>query len=84
MLLSLLSSRSGLPSSIFLKVEDDTAIGSTDAFLSSRLKYTRDQNGQEICLLDAGDGQEVGVMMGWERGLSNPASCFLKFNAEAC
>lgn len=46
-------------------------MGSTEVFLSSRLKYTRDENGQEICLLDAGHGQEVGVMMGWERDLSD-------------
>lgn len=71
LLLTLLSSRSQIPSSIFLKAEDDTAMGSTEAFLSSRLKYTRDEQGQEICLLDAGHGQEVGVMMGWERDLSD-------------
>jgi protein arginine N-methyltransferase 2 len=84
MLLALLSSRSELPSSIFLKAEDDTAMGSTDAFLSSRLKYTRDKNGQEICLLEADGDQEVGVMMGWERGLSNSACRFHTPDTKAC
>ncbi|KAH8988028.1 S-adenosyl-L-methionine-dependent methyltransferase [Lactarius akahatsu] len=44
------------------------ALGSTDNFLSSRLRYTSDEHGQEICLLQSGD-TEIGVMMGWERGI---------------
>jgi len=54
---------------MFLTAEDDTATGSTEAFLSSKLHYTRDGHGQEICLLREGD-KKVGVMMGWERGIS--------------
>jgi protein arginine N-methyltransferase 2 len=45
---------------------DDSAAASTDAFLSSKLKFTTDNQGQEICLLKLDDGTEVGVMMGWE------------------
>jgi type IV protein arginine methyltransferase len=72
MLLTLLSSRSETPASLLLKSEDISAKGSTDAFLASRLKYIRDERGQDICLLDAEeDGQKVGVMMGWERGISD-------------
>ena len=69
LLLDLIASKPSLPASIFLKVEDDTATGSTEAFLSSKLHYTRDKHGQEICLLREG-GKEVGVMMGWERDIS--------------
>src|SRR6266702_1345214 len=54
---------------LVLREEDDTALGSTDKFLSSRLRYTIDEHGQEICLLQSGD-TEIGVMMGWERGIS--------------
>ena len=70
LLLDLISSRPSLPASIFLKAEDDTATGSTDAFLSSKLHYTRDNHGQQICLLREGD-KEVGVMMGWDRDISD-------------
>jgi len=70
LLLDLISSKPSLPASIFLKAEDDTATGSTDAFLSSKLHYTRDDHGQHICLLREGD-KEVGVMMGWERDISD-------------
>lgn len=69
LLLDLISSGSSLPASIVLKAEDNTAAGSTEAFLSSKLHYTRDQHGQEICLLREGD-KEIGVMMGWEREIS--------------
>lgn len=69
LLLDLIASKPSLPASMFLKVEDDTATGSTEAFLSSKLHYTRDKHGQEICLLREG-GKEVGVMMGWERDIS--------------
>ncbi|KAG8891169.1 Arginine N-methyltransferase 2, partial [Tulasnella sp. 417] len=50
-----------------LKTDDETAAASTDAFLASSLRYTTDENGQEVCMVDAGDGEEVGVMMGWEQ-----------------
>jgi type IV protein arginine methyltransferase len=52
-----------------LKEVDDTVLGSTDKFLSSRLRFTVDVHGQEICLLQSND-IEIGVMMGWEREIS--------------
>jgi len=73
LLLSLVSSRSSLveaPSSLVIRQDDPSAVGSTDAFLTSPLQYTKDTNGQEICLLKLEDGTEVGVMMGWEREIS--------------
>ncbi|KAF8135479.1 hypothetical protein EV363DRAFT_1320810 [Boletus edulis] len=57
LLLTLVSSKSAL------------ALGSTDAFLASCLQYTKDASGQEICLLKLEDGEQVGVMMGWERDI---------------
>ncbi|OAX43320.1 arginine methyl transferase [Rhizopogon vinicolor AM-OR11-026] len=72
MLLTLLSSQTSLnptPSSLVLQGTDNSAVASTDAFLSSHLRYTRDVHGQDICLLELDDGQEVGVMMGWERDI---------------
>ncbi|KAH9083366.1 hypothetical protein EDB83DRAFT_2328861 [Lactarius deliciosus] len=68
LILRLLASRSAGADALLLKEEDDTALGSTDKFLSSRLRYTSDEHGQEICLLQSGD-TEIGVMMGWERGI---------------
>ncbi|KAF8630643.1 hypothetical protein AX15_002794 [Amanita polypyramis BW_CC] len=53
-------------SNFILREKDDTAAGSSAAFLSSRLRFTKDDTGQDICFVDAG-GQEVGVMMGWEK-----------------
>lgn len=44
---------------------DDTAAGSSENFLSSRLRYTKEETGQDICFIDV-DGEEIGVMMGWE------------------
>ena len=73
LLLTLLSSKNALAESslsLVLKATDETAAGSTDSFLSSRLRYTRDEHGQEICLVRAGDSEDVGVMMGWERDIS--------------
>ncbi|KAI0070018.1 arginine methyl transferase [Panus rudis PR-1116 ss-1] len=72
LLLSLLSSKntpSDSPLSLVLKATDNTAAGSTETYLSSRLRYTQDENGQEICLLALENGEEVGVMMGWERDI---------------
>ena len=69
LLLDLISSKPSLPVSMVLRAEDDTATGSTEAFLTSKLHYTRDKHGQEICLLREED-KEVGVMMGWERDIS--------------
>ncbi|EGN99888.1 hypothetical protein SERLA73DRAFT_106759 [Serpula lacrymans var. lacrymans S7.3] len=72
LLLALLSARSTLsstPSSFVIRDTDDSAAGSTDAFISSKLRFTKDEFGQEICLLKLKD-DEVGVMMGWEREIS--------------
>jgi len=69
LLLDLIASKPSLPVSIILRAQDDTATGSTEKFLSSKLHYTRDGHGQEICLLREGK-KEVGVMMGWERDIS--------------
>ena len=71
MLCSLLSTTFAYPpSTLVLQASDSTAANSTEAFLSSRLRFTHDINGQEICLLDLNNGEEIGVMMGWEREIS--------------
>jgi protein arginine N-methyltransferase 2 len=69
LILRLLASHSAEADALVLREEDDTALGSTDKFLTSRLRYTSDEHGQEICLLQSGD-TEIGVMMGWEHGIS--------------
>jgi type IV protein arginine methyltransferase len=70
-LLHILEKRAGEPpDSFILKAEDATAAGSSIAFLSSRLRYTTDERGQEICLASLPGQEEVGVMMGWESGIS--------------
>lgn len=71
-LLSHLSSKSSdlhSSSALILRSEDTSASGSPDEFLKSRLTFTKDANGQDVCLVKAGD-DEVGVMMGWERDIS--------------
>ncbi|THU95644.1 arginine methyl transferase [Dendrothele bispora CBS 962.96] len=72
MLLSLLSSRSSseppASSNLVIQNNDDTAAASTKVFLESKLKYVKDPQGQEICVVKAGD-DEVGVMMGWEKNI---------------
>ena len=73
LLLTLLASKRSLsdsPLSLVLRASDTTAAGSTEEFLKSPLKFTRDEHGQEICLLKVNDDEEVGVMMGWEHGIS--------------
>lgn len=78
LLLTLVSAKSSLietPSSLVIRRDDASAAGSTDAFLASRLQYTKDAKGQEICLLKLEDGGEVGVMMGWEREISKLFDC---------
>ncbi|KAJ7680381.1 arginine methyl transferase [Mycena polygramma] len=67
LLLTLLSSRGTLDSAstMILRPVDETAAASTDAFLSSTLRFTVDDYGQDICMLDV-EGDEIGVMMGWE------------------
>ncbi|PSR81140.1 hypothetical protein PHLCEN_2v6475 [Hermanssonia centrifuga] len=72
LLLTLLASRETLsnsPLSLVLKATDTTAAGSTESYLASRLRFKKDAHGQEICLLTLEDEDEVGVMMGWERGI---------------
>ncbi|KAJ7924869.1 arginine methyl transferase [Mycena leptocephala] len=68
LLLALLSSHSTSDSvsAMIIRPTDDTAAASTDAFLSSKLRFTVDDHGQDICMLDV-DGEEIGVMMGWEQ-----------------
>lgn len=73
LLLALLSSKG--PSadsalSLVLKATDFTAAGSTDTYLSTPLQYKTDEHGQEICVVKVNDEEEVGVMMGWEREIS--------------
>jgi len=70
LILHVLASHGVEADALVLKEEDDTALGSTDKFLSSHLRYTTDTHGQDICLLQSGD-IEIGVMMGWERGIIN-------------
>lgn len=72
LLLALLSKKSATfdtPSALVLQNTDLSAAGSTDAFLSSRLRFVKDAYGQDICEVEA-DGEPVGVMMGWEREIS--------------
>ena len=53
---------------MILREMDPTATGSTDVFLSSKLRFIKDASNQDVCMLDVGQ-DEVGVMMGWERGI---------------
>ena len=61
------------PSHMLLQAEDMTAAGSTEEFLKSKLVFEKDGHGQDICSVEAG-GERVGVMMGWERGISESLS----------
>ncbi|KAA1473886.1 arginine methyl transferase [Dentipellis sp. KUC8613] len=79
LLLQLLSSKDAVAETMLLQTTDASAFGSTDAFISSDLKYTTDEHGQEICLLTTEQG-DVGVMMGWERGIMRETVQKLKFN----
>ncbi|KAI0769724.1 S-adenosyl-L-methionine-dependent methyltransferase [Trametes elegans] len=72
LLLTLLAKRAPAadsPLNLVLKATDSSAAGSPEAFLSSKLEYTKDEHGQEICLVKVSETEEVGVMMGWERGI---------------
>ena len=71
MLQSLLGSRApeSTTSNLVIRGEDDTGAASTEEFLKSKLRYTKDEHGQEICMLKINEDEEVGVMMGWERGI---------------
>ncbi|KAF8513899.1 hypothetical protein BU17DRAFT_52912 [Hysterangium stoloniferum] len=66
-LLHVLSTKSENSSDVLRSV-DGGPFGSTTAFLNSRLIFSRDSYGQEICSV-VSDGITVGVMMGWERGI---------------
>jgi len=68
LILQLLASHGAEADGLVLKDEDDTPLSSTDKFLSSNLRYTTDAHAQEVCLLQS-DDTEIGVMMGWERGI---------------
>ncbi len=67
MLLALLSASPSSSDVLRLQSTDATAAGSTDVYLTSKLTFKSDEHGQEICVVNAGDDEEVGVMMGWER-----------------
>ena len=52
--------------------DDDKPTNAPDAFLNARIHFTTDGHGQELCLVKTGKNKDevVGVMMGWERGIS--------------
>lgn len=50
---------------LILRDIDETAAGSSESFLSSRLRYTKDETSQDICFVNV-NGEDIGVMMGWE------------------
>lgn len=69
LLLNLLSSRGEPPpdpstNMIFQEI-DETAAGASANFLSSEMRYTKDEFGQDICFVNV-NGEDIGVMMGWE------------------
>jgi len=83
MVLALLSSRSSQSASaIILRSTDDTAAGSTDAFLTSKLRFTTDDHCQDICMLEV-DGEEIGVMMGWESNIMQETVAKLSAGCES-
>lgn len=57
--------QSKIPLNVF-SVEDNTPAGSTEEFLKYKLRYSTDDSGREIVVVDAGS-EEVDVMTGWER-----------------
>lgn len=68
LLLGLLGTRTLTDSStLLLHATDATASGSSDAFLKSKVRYKVEYS-QSICVLDV-DGEEIGVMMGWEEDI---------------
>jgi len=69
-LLHLLKSRGESPENMTLRSTDTSAVGSTDTFLETQLRYVTDESGQEIVLAKTDDGSDVGVMMGWEHDIS--------------
>ena len=83
LLLGILSSRDAAFAkdsfSLILQSNDNTATGSTDVFLSSKLRFGVDAYGQEVCFVESNE-EQVGVMMGWEREISK---CLSKFPLRA-
>lgn len=69
-LLRILDKKDAQPDSLIIKTSDNTVAGSSSTFLQSKLRYVKDENGQEICLATSDEGVEVGVMMGWEKPIS--------------
>lgn len=69
-LLRVLQKKSADPENPILQSEDSTAAGSTAKFLATKLRYETLKDGQEVCLAKVGEEEEVGVMMGWERPIS--------------
>lgn len=65
-LLHLLSTQSDTLN--LLKNEDAGPFGSSSSFLESKLIFSVDKYGQEICSVTSND-ETVGVMMGWERDI---------------
>lgn len=63
--------------SLVLKSTDRSVLGSNTAFLQSRLRFVKDSQGQDICLARTDDGSEVGVMMGWEKPISETYCRFI-------
>ncbi|KAG8807573.1 Arginine N-methyltransferase 2, partial [Serendipita sp. 399] len=57
----------GRENTLILRAEDATPAGSNEAFLQAKLTFTVDDDGQELCLVDASESTQIGVMMGWER-----------------
>ena len=75
-LLHLLRSRDESPSNMKLEALDTSAAGSTETFLKTPLRYVTDPSGQQMVLAKTDDGSEVGVMMGWEHGISSSVHDF--------
>ncbi|KAF7296149.1 hypothetical protein MKEN_01430200 [Mycena kentingensis (nom. inval.)] len=57
-------------STMVLRADDDSAAASSETFMKSHLRFATDENGQDVCMVDA-DGEEIGVMMRWEQGIMN-------------
>jgi len=55
---------------------DETAAGTSVNFLSSELRYTKDEFGQDICSVNV-DGEDIGVMMGWETPIMSETVQFI-------
>ena len=80
LLLNLLSSRGEPPpnssANMIFQETDETAAGTSVNFLSSELRYTKDEFGQDICCVNV-DGEDIGVMMGWETPIMSETVQFI-------